>query len=48
MEANKDSALHYLELAERAIEANDNERAAKYLNKSLDLFPTHRAKGKLI
>ncbi|CAF4603332.1 unnamed protein product [Rotaria sp. Silwood1] len=44
MEANKDSALHYIELAEKAILANDNERALRYLAKSENLFPTQKAK----
>jgi DnaJ family protein B protein 12 len=44
MEANKDSALHYIELAEKAILANDNERALRYLTKSENLFPTEKAK----
>jgi DnaJ family protein B protein 12 len=44
MEANKDSALHYIELAEKAILANDNERALRYLTKSENLFPTQKAK----
>ncbi|CAF3401923.1 unnamed protein product [Rotaria sp. Silwood1] len=47
MEANKDAALHYIELAEKAFLANDNERAVRYLNKSIDLFPTHKAKDLL-
>ena len=47
MEANKDSAFHYIELAERAILANENERALRYLNKSEDLFPTQKAKGNI-
>ncbi|CAF0840826.1 unnamed protein product [Rotaria sordida] len=47
MEANKEAALHYLELAEKAILINDNERAVRYLNKSIDLFPTHKAKDLL-
>jgi hypothetical protein len=46
MEANKDAALHYLELAQKAILVDDNERAIRYINKSEDLFPTQRAKGK--
>ncbi len=46
MEANKDSALHYLELAEKAINNQDIERAIRYINKSEDLFPTQKAKGK--
>jgi hypothetical protein len=45
MEANKDSAIHYIELAEKAILANDNERALRYLTKSENLFPTEKAKG---
>ena len=45
MEANKDSAFHYIELAEGAILANENERALRYLNKSESLFPTEKAKG---
>ena len=47
MEANKDAAYHYIELAEKAILSNDNERALRYLNKSETLFPTQKAKGKL-
>jgi hypothetical protein len=45
MEANKDSAFHYIELAESAILANENERALRYLTKSENLFPTQKAKG---
>lgn len=45
MEANRDSALHYLELAEKAIHVNDVERAVRYINKSEDLYPTQKAKG---
>lgn len=45
MEANKDAALHYLELAERALLTNDNARAMRYINKSEDLFPTQKAQG---
>ena len=47
MEANKDAALKYLELAEKAILVNDHERAIRYLNKSNELYPTQKAKGKL-
>ena len=45
MEANRDSALNYIELAEKAILANDNKRALRYLTKSENLFPTQKAKG---
>jgi len=45
MEANKDAALHYLELAEKAILVNENARAIRYINKSEELFPTQKAKG---
>jgi hypothetical protein len=47
MEANKDAALHYLELAERAVLNHDIEKAVRYINKSEDLFPTTKAKGRL-
>jgi len=47
MEANKDAALHYLELAEKAILVDDTERAIRYINKSEDLFPTQKAKNLL-
>ena len=46
MEANRDSALHYIELAEKAMHVNDIERAVRYINKSEDLYPTQKAKGK--
>ena len=45
MEANRDAALHYLELAERAIHTGDKARALRYINKSEELFPTQKAKG---
>ena len=45
MEANKDSALHYIDLAEKAIQVNDTERAVRYIKKSEALFPTQKAKG---
>lgn len=45
MEANKDAALHYLELAEKAIQVNDIERAVRCIKKSEDLFPTQKAKS---
>jgi len=47
MDANKDAALHYLELAEKAILVNDTERAIRLINKSEDLFPTRKAKDLL-
>jgi DnaJ family protein B protein 12 len=47
MEANKDAALHYIELAEKAILVDDIERAVRYINKSEDLFPTKKAKDLL-
>jgi uncharacterized protein (DUF927 family) len=46
MEANRDAALNYIELAENAILSNDYERAVRYLAKSETLFPTQKAKGK--
>ncbi|CAF0792049.1 unnamed protein product [Adineta steineri] len=47
MEANKDAALHYLELAEKAILVNDHSRAIRFINKSKDLFPTEKAEDLL-
>ena len=45
MEANRDAALNYIELAQKAILTNDNERALRYLTKSESLFPTQAAKS---
>ena len=45
MEANRDAALNYIELAQKAILNNDNERALRYLTKSETLFPTQTAKS---
>ena len=45
MEANKDAALNYIELAEKAIRADDHERAVRHLTKAESLFPTSKAKG---
>ena len=46
MEANREAALHYLELAEKAIRTDEIERAIRFINKSEDLYPTKKAKGK--
>jgi hypothetical protein len=48
MEANRDAALHCLELAEKAILIDDIERAVRYINRSQDLFPLQKAKGKFL
>lgn len=45
MEANKDAAFNYIELAEKAIKVEDYERASRLLNKAESLFPTQKAKG---
>jgi DnaJ family protein B protein 12 len=47
MEANRDAALHCLELAEKAILIDDIERAVRYINRSQDLFPLQKAKDLL-
>jgi len=44
MEANREAALKYIELAEKAIRTNDRQRALKFLNKSESLYPTAKAK----
>jgi hypothetical protein len=46
MEANRDSALHYLDLAEKALNVDEIERSIRYIKKSEELYPTQKAKGK--
>jgi hypothetical protein len=47
MEANRDAALNYIELAEEAIRDDEYERALKYLTKAESLYPTQQAKSKV-
>lgn len=47
MEGNRDEAEKCINIATRALEAGDKEKAIKFLNKAEKLFPTDKAKGKL-
>ncbi|MBN3313195.1 DJB14 protein, partial [Atractosteus spatula] len=44
MESNKDEAEKCIQLARKAFEAGDKERALKFLNKAEKLYPTEKAK----
>ncbi|KAM7394375.1 hypothetical protein PAMP_021182 [Pampus punctatissimus] len=44
MEGNRDEAEKCINIALKAIEAGDKEKAAKFLNKAEKLFPTDRAR----
>ena len=45
MEGNRDEAEKCINIASKALEAGDKEKAAKFLNKAEKLYPTERAKG---
>lgn len=45
MEGNRDEAEKCLNIASRALEAGEKEKALKFLNKAEKLYPTDRAKG---
>lgn len=46
MEGNRDEAEKCINIALKAVEAGDKEKAVKFLNKAEKLFPTDRARGK--
>lgn len=46
MEGNRDEAEKCINIATKALEAGDKEKAVKFLNKAEKLFPTDKAKGK--
>lgn len=48
MEVNKDEAERCIELAEKYIKASNREKAEKFLHKAERLYPTDRAKGKIV
>lgn len=48
MEGNRDEAEKCINIASKAIEAGDKEKALKFLHKAERLYPTARAKGKAI
>lgn len=45
MEGNRDEAEKCINIATKALEAGDKEKAVKFLNKAEKLYPTDRAKG---
>ncbi|XP_054634720.1 dnaJ homolog subfamily B member 14 [Dunckerocampus dactyliophorus] len=47
MEGNRDEAEKCVNIASKAMEAGDNEKALKFLHKAEKLFPTNRAKAML-
>lgn len=47
MESNRDEAEKCINIATKALEAGDKEKAVKFLHKAEKLYPTDKAKGKL-
>lgn len=47
MEGNRDEAEKCINIASKAFEAGDKEKALKFLNKAEKLYPTDRAKGNI-
>lgn len=45
MEGNRDEAERCINIATKALEAGDKEKALRFLNKAEKLYPTDRAKG---
>lgn len=45
MEGNRDEAERCINIATKALEAGDKEKALRFLNKAEKLYPTERAKG---
>lgn len=48
MEGNRDEAEKCINIATKALEAGDKEKALKFLNKAEKLYPTGRAKGSVV
>lgn len=48
MEGNRDEAEKCINIATKALEAGDKEKAFKFLNKAEKLYPTIKAKGKAV
>lgn len=48
MEGNRDEAEKCINIATKALEAGDKEKALKFLNKAEKLYPTDRAKGSAV
>ncbi|KAJ8388252.1 hypothetical protein AAFF_G00135130 [Aldrovandia affinis] len=47
MEGNRDEAEKCINIATKAVEAGDREKALKFLNKAEKLYPTDKAKALL-
>lgn len=45
MEGNKDDAIKCFKIAQRALSSGYHEKAIRFLNKSIKLYPTKAAKG---
>ena len=45
MEGNKDEAEKCIQMAVRFISQGNSEKAEKFLNKAMNLFPSDKAKG---
>lgn len=48
MEGNRDEAEKCINIATKALEAGDKEKALRFLNKAEKLYPTDKAKGEAI
>lgn len=48
MEGNRDEAEKCINIATKALEAGDKEKALRFLNKAEKLYPTDRAKSKAV
>lgn len=47
MEGNRDEAERCINIATKALEAGDKEKAVRFLHKAEKLYPTDKAKGKI-
>lgn len=48
MEGNRDEAVKCIHIATKALEAGDKEKALRFLNKAEKLYPTDKAKSKVV
>lgn len=48
MDSNKDESEHCISLAQKFINEGDRTKALKFLYKAEKLYPSQRAKGKLV
>ena len=47
MESNREEAERCLSIAQKALAVGNHNKAIKFLKKSLSLFPSSKAKGKI-